>query len=110
MDLHGDSSGSLNTRPLISAHQLLSRTHFYALCLCSAVACAFLAARIRMAHTHDYRFLSWNLFLAWIPYWCSVGVLFFADHSAPAPGRTIGISALAAAWLVFFPNAPYIVT
>lgn len=54
-----------------------------------------------------YGFLIWNLFLAWLP------VLFAlaASREQRLPGRrswrTIG---LAFAWLLFFPNAPYILT
>ncbi len=48
------------------------------------------------------RFLVWNLFLAWIPLLVVFGVA--TAH------RRRSIVALAAVWLAFLPNAPYLVT
>jgi uncharacterized membrane protein len=53
-----------------------------------------------------YAFLIWNLFLAWIPFLFSM-----AAHELDK--RKIGgllLLPLGAAWLLFFPNAPYIMT
>lgn len=56
---------------------------------------------------HDYRFLVWNLFLAWTPYLFSVA----ADLLHRGLPRTWLLQAmLAALWLAFLPNAPYILT
>ena len=49
-----------------------------------------------------YMFLIWNLFLAWIPYWISMSLEKINHKWMAVP--------LLAAWLVFLPNAPYIVT
>lgn len=54
----------------------------------------------------DYRHLLWNLFLAWIP-------LPIAGAAYIAQRRGFGlptIAPLVLAWLMFFPNAPYLVT
>ena len=59
-----------------------------ALAAASALCFAVVAARIYFGGTWRYVFLLWNLFLAWIPL----------------------VTALAVVWLLFFPNAPYMVT
>jgi uncharacterized membrane protein len=53
-------------------------------------------------------FLIWNLFLAWIPYWIALTVDFYERHSERKSKWTLGI--LVGLWLLFFPNAPYILT
>lgn len=56
--------------------------------------------------TLDYQHLLWNLFLAWIP-------LPLAAAAYVAWRRDLGlplIVSLLGAWLLFFPNAPYLVT
>ena len=54
----------------------------------------------------DFRFLVWNLILAWIPLLLSLGV-----YDAYRRGRSLlWLSPMLALWLLFLPNAPYIVT
>jgi len=50
-----------------------------------------------------FLFLAWNLWLAWIPYLIAISL-----EKIPAK-KFLAIPALLA-WLVFFPNAPYLVT
>jgi uncharacterized membrane protein len=59
---------------------------------------------VRAAYTgqFSFRFVLWNLFLAWVP-------LFVALLAKRARGWFSLIS-LAATWLLFFPNAPYVLT
>lgn len=57
---------------------------------------------LAMTRGTTFLFLIWNLFLAWIPYILS---LFLPK----LPNRWLAIPLLAV-WLVFLPNAPYIVT
>ena len=77
-----------------------------ALGLASALCLSLLAARERYPDADDYRFLAWNLFLAWIPF-----VLALVVYVSDRRGRGLAILVpLAAAWLLFLPNAPYIVT
>jgi len=78
-----------------------------ALTFASATCFALVVARIVWTGNIRYTFLVWNVFLAWLP-------LMFAilaeDHfqEGKRPGwRLLGMSA---AWLLFFPNAPYIFT
>jgi uncharacterized membrane protein len=62
-------------------------------------------AQIHATHDHRYTFLLWNLFLAWIP--LIAAVLAFALARLHA-GALVGV--LVAVWLLFFPNAPYVLT
>jgi uncharacterized membrane protein len=48
----------------------------------------------------------WNLFLAWIPF--ALALLIYDGHRRGA--RLVQLLALGLLWLLFFPNAPYIVT
>ncbi|HMI28444.1 MAG TPA: DUF1361 domain-containing protein [Gaiellaceae bacterium] len=50
--------------------------------------------------------LIWNLFLAWIPFLLAVAV-YDGWRRRRAGGSLVALGAL---WLLFFPNAPYIVT
>ena len=67
----------------------------------------------RMAYTGEprYRFFIWNLFLAWVPFACA----FFAYRlhryaERSSIGRRLFTALFLLAWLVFFPNAPYVAT
>lgn len=52
-------------------------------------------------------FMNWNLFLAWIPLACAAGVWMLQGDVAHPRLRAVPLLAL---WLLFFPNAPYILT
>ena len=63
---------------------------------------------VRNVHTGNvnFRYLNWNLFLAWIPFALSVFV-----YDRWRRRRTgMLLLALGGLWLLFFPNAPYIAT
>ena len=62
-----------------------------------------LAVRTFYSHTNDYRFYPWNLFLAVIP-------LYFSRKLHNCEGIGWKSILLIACWLLFFPNAPYIIT
>lgn len=90
-------------------HLLFKRellTPVLALMLASGVCVALVFARIFLTGSLGYGFLAWNLLLAWLP-------LFFAllirEHHAQGR-RGWRLCGLGAAWLLFFPNAPYIFT
>lgn len=52
-----------------------------------------------------YGFLAWNLFLAWMPLLLALGVVV-----AWRLGRRVSVALLLVLWILFFPNAPYVLT
>ena len=76
------------------------------LALLSLFTLAMLAARMAYTGTRGHGWLAWNLFLAWIPFVLSLVV--YARSRAGARPREL--AALGVLWLVFFPNAPYLLT
>ncbi len=79
---------------------------FFSLVLASGLCIALLAVRTRYPHGADFEFLSWNLFLAWIPF-----VLAVVLHDGARRGRGIAfLGVVGCLWLLFLPNAPYIAT
>jgi uncharacterized membrane protein len=78
-----------------------------ALLFASGVSVALVAAKIVLARKLFFGFLVWNLFLAWVPL---VFALLACDQYRQASRSTGRFIALSAAWLLFFPNAPYIFT
>jgi uncharacterized membrane protein len=72
----------------------------------SAICILLLIARMQWSGSVFYVFLAWNLFLAWIPFLCSV---LLTEAKANQRSKYI-LAGLFAGWLIFFPNSPYIVT
>jgi uncharacterized membrane protein len=72
----------------------------------SGFVVALLAARVVYTGSFAYGNLVWNLFLAWIPFTLAIAVYDGARRGA----RRSALIAGGALWLLFFPNAPYIVT
>ncbi|MEW5721330.1 MAG: DUF1361 domain-containing protein, partial [Chloroflexota bacterium] len=60
-----------------------------------------------LSHSSAYRFLVWNLWLAWIPYLFALSVTLLHQWFPRHWWLLLLPSAL---WLLFLPNAPYIVT
>ena len=79
---------------------------FFALVAASGSCGALLLYRALETHSHDYQFLIWNLVLAWVPFVAALGLYDADRRGMPRLFR----GALAAMWLLFLPNAPYIVT
>jgi uncharacterized membrane protein len=76
---------------------------FLALTLASGVSLGFVGIRFATSLQFAYFHLVWNLFLAWLP----LGFAFFAGRSRGSPRRFLACACL---WLLFLPNAPYMVT
>jgi uncharacterized membrane protein len=76
------------------------------LLLCSAFALGLLAARIVYAGNWEYRNLAWNLVLAWVPL---VVALWLYDRHRRGASPAL-LAAAGALWLLFLPNAPYLLT
>lgn len=73
----------------------------------SAAGTALIFGRILWTHRLSYGFLIWNLFLAWTPL---IFALLANEEYRAGTRRKWLMLPLAAAWLLFFPNAPYICT
>jgi uncharacterized membrane protein len=67
---------------------------------------ALIGLRIGRTQSFSYLFLAWNLFLAWIPL-AAAQVFRAASRRRAAVSWQMGWLAL---WLLFLPNAPYLVT
>jgi uncharacterized membrane protein len=88
----GQASGTAATRSLLGL---------------SVAVCAALAVYALLTGERHLTFLPWNLFLAWVPYLLSGMVVRIARRTPPRRGALIVPTAI---WLLFFPNAPYVVT
>ncbi len=77
-----------------------------ALAAASAVCVAIVEERMRLAGSHFYGFLVWNLVLAWVPFALAL-VAYDRARRIGVDAITVAIGAL---WLLFLPNAPYILT
>jgi uncharacterized membrane protein len=81
----------------------------FTLLLVASVICVALALfRLTRSDSLNYRFLVWNLILAWIPF--LFAAVAYASAITRKPVMYFVIFGCAIAWLVFFPNAPYILT
>ncbi len=88
-------------------HRFFARQLLYPLVLSSFLSTALWLARLIYTGFWAYGFLPWNLFLAWIPYLLGMAA---AAINLRYPGRWWLLLAPSFLWLIFFPNAPYIVT
>jgi uncharacterized membrane protein len=77
-----------------------------ALVLASLGCCALVAVRFSYTGVPHFGYLVWNLALAWIPFVLAI-LLYDSRRRETGP---VGVAALAGLWLIFLPNAPYIVT
>lgn len=84
-----------------------TRSPMLALTFASGTVVALVTARIVVTRDINYAFLVWNLFLAWLPL---VFALLACGKFRADEGRNWRFMSLAGAWLLFFPNAPYIFT
>ena len=67
---------------------------------------ALVVGELAYTGSSQYASLLWNLFLAWIPF--AVAIRVYDGYRRRAAGLWLWAGGLL--WLVFFPNAPYIVT
>jgi len=78
-----------------------------ALSFASVASVTLVIARILVTGNIYYGFLIWNLFLAWLPL---IFAVLACDYFPRRAKSRLGFAGLAGAWLLFFPNAPYIFT
>jgi uncharacterized membrane protein len=89
------------------SHRFCVNHLLYPLVLSSLLAGVLFAGRVYLSHNSAFRFLVWNLFLAWIPYLFALSVTLLHQR---LPRRWWLLLIPGALWLLFLPNAPYIVT
>lgn len=89
------------------SHNKYRLTMFAILAGASVFSVAVWRVRTEFSGSVNYGFLIWNLFLAWIPF-----IIAYITYTAPINKKQIYIVVPLAAffWLLFFPNAPYILT
>lgn len=76
-----------------------------ALLVASALCVATLELRIARTDDPFYSFLVWNLFLAWVPFVLALAAYLRARRRLDALAVVLLVL-----WLLFFPNAPYLLT
>jgi uncharacterized membrane protein len=76
------------------------------LAVLSMLVIAMIVFQIAYTGTSEHSAIAWNLLLAWIPFWLALIVY---DRSRSG-ASTLTLGAAAVLWLLFLPNAPYIVT
>lgn len=78
-----------------------------ALMFASVVCAGLVATRAILDGNLHLAFLGWNLFLAWLPL---IFALLLCEQHVRGGQRHGRLAGLGLAWLLFFPNAPYIFT
>lgn len=80
---------------------------FFLLSGATIVSVSVWRVRSEYSETVDYAFLIWNLFLAWIPF-----IIAYLTYTLTLKRRWVYVVIPIAAffWMIFFPNAPYILT
>lgn len=91
---------------LVRIHRFLRAQLFYPALLSSLLGVVFFAVRVLYSDSFLHRFLMWNLFLAWIPLLCAMGMAVM--HARRAAWWQYLVPSVI--WLLFFPNAAYLVT
>lgn len=93
--------------PIRRLHYYCIDQLIYPLVLSSLLALTIFAGRVFLSHRATFSFLIWNLFLAWVPFACSLAIAWIHGRQ---PGRGWLLLLPGVLWLIFLPNAPYIVT
>ncbi|MBF9237386.1 DUF1361 domain-containing protein [Hymenobacter sp. BT683] len=78
---------------------------FFVLALSLGLSFVLIGGRVLLTGKLQFIFLLWNLFLAALPFCLSAALSLAAN-----PPRPWLILLVGAVWLLFFPNAPYLVT
>ena len=78
------------------------------LAFASLVCALLLGARLVYTWTGDYISLAWNLFLAWLPLLSALLAYKFHRRTSRSSWALVGVCAFL--WLLFLPNAPYLLT
>jgi uncharacterized membrane protein len=76
----------------------------------SLVCGGLLHVRELEAGSHHFHFLRWNLFLAWVPFLCAAAAYELDLRARRTPFVRTAALMFLALWLLFLPNAPYLMT
>ena len=89
------------------SHSKYRLTMFVLLAGATVFSVAIWRVRAEFSASERYAFLIWNLFLAWIPF-----IISYFTYTLTIHRRWVYLFIPIAAflWLIFFPNAPYILT
>lgn len=93
---------------LLNQEQKYRLMLFALLALSSLLCIGLFAARATTTESARYAFLIWNLFLAWIPF--GFAWIAYTSTHLPKALMVLLVSVCAFLWLIFFPNAPYLLT
>ncbi len=91
---------------VFSSFRAIDRHVSLSLLIASLFPVGLLAIRILMTGRITYAFLLWNLVLAWVPLVCA----WIVSHTKRPLSAWKLVWIPAFLWLLFFPNAPYILT
>ncbi|NMO13846.1 DUF1361 domain-containing protein [Pyxidicoccus fallax] len=91
----------------VSFWSVLRRHGVFPVLLSTAAAVGLLALRLDWSERASYAFLTWNLFLAGVPYALSLCARLLMARGL---GHGWLLTPLALGWLALFPNAPYLLT
>src|SRR3954463_6617117 len=100
--------GGLMPMPRLSTVHRFCRAHLvYPLALSTLLCVVLIVARVAVSNSRHYQFLGWNLFLAWLPYAFAMWFVVVRWREPARPAKRILPAVL---WVLFLPNAPYIMT
>jgi len=88
-------------------HRFFTHQFLYPILLSNLLACGIYTFRVVYSGSWYYAHLMWNLFLAWVPYGFSMLAI---GLYRLYPKRWWILLLPGALWLIFFPNAPYMIT
>ena len=80
------------------------------LALLSALCCLLLIVRVVQTEQIRGLFLLWNLFLAWMPLFFALLARRLSSSIMVTKSKQLLILVNLCLWLLFFPNAPYLIT
>lgn len=80
------------------------------LLVCAGACATLFTGRWVVTGHHTYLFLCWNLFLAGLPFAFALMAIVVHEAAMPRLLRTSAVGFLLVLWLLFFPNAPYMVS
>lgn len=90
-----------------SLRKSIDRRMVAAVAASGLAVCVLIAGPLVLGQRPTHRFLLWNLALAWIPF---VAALALERLDAARRTRHVATLLVAGVWLVFLPNAPYLVS